>query len=101
MQELLRSERDRRCFVLALLTIRHILHIPRLPCPYRFVSAPLTRFFLGFIEAAFFPGAFFLLSKWYKRSELGTCIALLYCGTIISDAFGALIASGILDDMNG
>ena len=60
-----------------------------------------TRFFLGFVEAAFFPGALFLLSKWYKRSELGTRTALLYCGNIISNAFGALIASGILDYMNG
>ena len=61
----------------------------------------MTRFFLGFVEAAFFPGALFLLSKWYKRSELGTRIALLYCGNIISNAFGALMASGILDGMEG
>lgn len=66
-----------------------------------FIGALLTRFFLGFIEAAFFPGALFLISKWYKRSELGTRTALLYCGNIISNAFGALIASGILDGMNG
>ncbi|KAG8936933.1 hypothetical protein FRC02_010023 [Tulasnella sp. 418] len=37
---------------------------------HNFVGALLTRFFLGFVEAAFFPGALFLLSKWYKRSEL-------------------------------
>ncbi|KAH9900037.1 MFS general substrate transporter [Cubamyces lactineus] len=66
-----------------------------------FVGALLTRFFLGFVEAAFFPGALFLISKWYKRSELGTRTALLYCGNIISNAFGALIASGILDGMGG
>ncbi|KAI0751563.1 MFS general substrate transporter [Daedaleopsis nitida] len=66
-----------------------------------FIGALLTRFFLGFVEAAFFPGALFLLSKWYKRSELGTRTALLYCGNIISNAFGALIASGILDGMDG
>jgi hypothetical protein len=30
-----------------------------------FTGALLTRFFLGFVEAAFFPGALFLLSKWY------------------------------------
>ncbi|KAI1786687.1 MFS general substrate transporter [Ganoderma leucocontextum] len=66
-----------------------------------FVGALLTRFFLGFVEAAFLPGALFLLSKWYKRSELGTRTAVLYCGNIISNAFGALIASGILDGMNG
>jgi MFS family permease len=65
------------------------------------VGALLTRFFLGFVEAAFFPGALFLLSKWYKREELGLRIALLYCGNIVSNAFGALLASGILDGMQG
>jgi MFS family permease len=44
---------------------------------HNFVGALLTRFFLGFVEAAFFPGALFLLSKWYKRSELGQRTALL------------------------
>lgn len=61
----------------------------------------LTRFFLGFVEAAFFPGALFLLSKWYKRNELGSRTAILYCGNIISNAFGSLLASGILDGMEG
>ena len=69
--------------------------------PWSFVGALLTRFFLGFVEAAFFPGALFLISKWYKRSELGVRTAILYCGNIISNAFGALIASGILDGMEG
>lgn len=32
---------------------------------HNFTGALLTRFFLGFVEAAFFPGALFLLSKWY------------------------------------
>lgn len=44
-----------------------------------FVGALLTRFFLGFVEAAFFPGSLFLLSKWYKRSELGQRTALVCC----------------------
>jgi len=66
-----------------------------------FVSALLTRFFLGFVEAAFFPGSLFLLSKWYTKSELGARTALLYCGNIISNAFGTLLASGILSRMQG
>ncbi|GJE84982.1 MFS general substrate transporter [Phanerochaete sordida] len=66
-----------------------------------FVGALLTRFFLGFVEAAFFPGALFLLSKWYTRRELGVRTALLSCGSLISNAFGSLIASGILDGMEG
>ncbi|TRM65356.1 major facilitator superfamily domain-containing protein [Schizophyllum amplum] len=66
-----------------------------------FVGALLTRFFLGFVEAAFFPGALFLISKWYKKDEIGLRMAILYCGSIISNAFGALMASGILSGMDG
>ncbi|KAF8231887.1 sugar transporter [Tricholoma matsutake] len=68
---------------------------------HNFVGALLSRFFIGFVEAAFFPGALFLLSKWYKRDEIGLRTAILYCGNIISNAFGALMASGILSGMNG
>ncbi|KAF8138536.1 major facilitator superfamily domain-containing protein [Boletus edulis] len=66
-----------------------------------FVGALLTRFFLGFVEAAFFPGALFLISKWYKQDEIGLRTAILYFGNIMSNAFGALLASGILGGMNG
>lgn len=66
-----------------------------------FIGALLTRFFLGFVEAAFFPGALFLLSKWYTRKELGVRTAVLSCGSLISNAFGSLIASGILSGMEG
>ncbi|KAJ7667975.1 MFS general substrate transporter [Mycena polygramma] len=55
----------------------------------------------GFTEAAFFPGAWFLISKWYTRRELSQRTALLSCGSLISNAFGSLIASGILDTMEG
>ncbi|KAG9083218.1 hypothetical protein FRC07_013978, partial [Ceratobasidium sp. 392] len=85
---------------------------------HNFVGALLTRFFLGFVEAAFFPGALFLLSKWYKRDELGLRTAILYCGKVLlssrvvpgpfsvvgnlsSNAFGGLLAAGILDGMQG
>ncbi|KAG1820238.1 sugar transporter [Suillus subaureus] len=64
-----------------------------------FTGAVLTRFFLGFVEAAFFPGALFLISKWF-RTEIGFRTAILYCGNIVSNAFGALLASGILGGMN-
>ncbi|KAH7337434.1 MFS general substrate transporter [Rhizoctonia solani] len=68
---------------------------------HSFVPALLTRFFLGFVEAAFFPGALFMLSKWYKREELGLRTAILYCGSLSSNAFGGLLAAGILDGMEG
>jgi MFS family permease len=53
------------------------------------------------VEATFFPGAVFLLSRWYKRNELGLRTALFYCGSSVSNAFGALIASGILGSLDG
>jgi len=60
-----------------------------------------TRFSLGFVEAAFFPGALFLISKWYKRHELSERTAFLACGILASNAFGSLIASAILSSMQG
>ncbi|KAF9646956.1 MFS general substrate transporter, partial [Thelephora ganbajun] len=68
---------------------------------HNFVGALVTRLFLGICECAFFPGALFLLSKWYKRDELGLRTAVLSCGSLLSNAFGSLIASGILDGMEG
>ncbi|WWC72678.1 uncharacterized protein I206_106642 [Kwoniella pini CBS 10737] len=66
-----------------------------------FVSALLTRFFLGIIEAAFLPGALFILSKWYRKDELSLRYTILYCGNLISNAFGSLIAAGVLANMDG
>jgi MFS family permease len=60
-----------------------------------------TRFFLGFVEAAFLPGALLILSKWYTRRELTTRNAILFCGNLISNAFSALVAAGVLSNMQG
>ncbi|KAJ8589302.1 MFS general substrate transporter [Rhizopogon salebrosus TDB-379] len=66
-----------------------------------FMGAVCTRFFLGFFEAAFFPGTLLLLSKWYTREELGQRTAVLGCANMISNTFGSLLASAILDRMDG
>jgi MFS family permease len=59
------------------------------------------RFFLGFIEAAYFPGCLFYLSSWYTRKELGFRTAVLYSGSLISGAFGGLVTAGITSNMDG
>ncbi|KAI7657534.1 MFS transporter [Hortaea werneckii] len=59
------------------------------------------RFFLGFIEAAYFPGCLYFLSCWYTRKELAFRSAILYSGSLISGAFAGLIAAGITDGMDG
>ncbi|KAL8932488.1 MAG: hypothetical protein Q9211_006284, partial [Gyalolechia sp. 1 TL-2023] len=59
------------------------------------------RFFLGFVEAAYFPGCLFFLSSWYTRKELGFRTAILYSGSLMSGAFSGLITAGITGGMDG
>ncbi|KAL3486804.1 major facilitator superfamily domain-containing protein [Aspergillus germanicus] len=61
----------------------------------------VIRFFLGFVEAAYFPGCLYFLSAWYTRKELGFRTAALYSGSLISGAFSGLIAAGITGNMDG
>jgi len=68
---------------------------------HNFAGMVSTRFFLGFVEAAFLPGALLILSKWYTRSELTVRNAILFCGNLISNAFSALIGAGVLSNMQG
>ncbi|KAK6219456.1 polyamine transporter tpo5 [Pestalotiopsis sp. IQ-011] len=60
-----------------------------------------VRFFLGFVEAAYFPGCLYYLSCWYTRKELGLRTAMLYSGALISGAFSGLISAGITANLNG
>jgi MFS transporter, ACS family, DAL5 transporter family protein len=60
-----------------------------------------VRFFLGIVEAPFFPGAVYLLSAWYTRKEMGMRCAILFGGNMLSNAFGSLIALGITQRMDG
>ncbi|KAK0719590.1 major facilitator superfamily domain-containing protein [Lasiosphaeris hirsuta] len=60
-----------------------------------------VRFFLGFVEAAYFPGCLYYLSCWYTRKELGFRTAILYSGALISGAFSGLIAAGVRYGMDG
>jgi len=59
------------------------------------------RIFIGLPESAFYPGAIYLLSRWYTKKELAFRSAILYGGLLLSNAFGALIAAGILANMEG
>ncbi|KAL0944930.1 allantoate permease [Colletotrichum truncatum] len=59
------------------------------------------RFFLGIVEAPFFPGAIYYMSCWYTKKELGLRMALLVCGLLLSNCFAGLISAGILSGMAG
>ncbi|CCG84471.1 protein of unknown function [Taphrina deformans PYCC 5710] len=61
----------------------------------------LIRFFLGFAEAPFFSGALLILSAWYTRREMAPRIAIMYSGNTLANAFGGLLAAGILKNLEG
>lgn len=64
-------------------------------------SIVACRFILGVVEAPFFAGVLFYLSKWYTKEELAKRMAIFYSGSLISGAFGNLLAAGILSGLNG
>lgn len=66
-----------------------------------FKALTAVRFFLGMVEAPFFPGALFLLSCWYTRKELALRTSILYSGSLLSGAFGGLVAAGVQSSLNG
>ncbi|SJL09618.1 related to nicotinamide mononucleotide permease [Armillaria ostoyae] len=53
------------------------------------------------VQAAFYPGTIYLLSSWYTKKELAFRSAILFSGLLISNAFGSLMAAGILGGMEG
>jgi MFS family permease len=66
-----------------------------------FKGLVICRFFLGFLEAPFFPGALFLLSSWYTPRELATRTAVMYTGSLLSSAFGGLVGAGVQYGLDG
>ncbi|KAK0705671.1 major facilitator superfamily domain-containing protein [Lasiosphaeris hirsuta] len=60
-----------------------------------------VRFFLGFVEAPFFPGAVFLMSSWYTRAELTRRMSYFYSGNALANMFGGIIGAAVLGNMEG
>ena len=62
-----------------------------------------VRFFLGIAEAGMFPGCFYLIGMWYKRSEAQRRFSFFFSSTTLAGAFGGLLASAIgkMDGMRG
>ncbi|EME45769.1 hypothetical protein DOTSEDRAFT_129161 [Dothistroma septosporum NZE10] len=67
---------------------------------HNFTSLVVVRFFLGFVEAPFFPGVIFLMSSWYTRAELTRRVAWFYSGSSLANMFGGLFAAGILGNLD-
>ncbi|CAD6899752.1 unnamed protein product [Tilletia controversa] len=54
-----------------------------------------TRALLGIFEAALFPGAAFLLSCWYLRSEVQVRLTYFYLLAVVASGFASIIAYGL------
>lgn len=62
-----------------------------------FTGLLLARFFLGLVEAPFYPGALYMLSLFYTRKEIATRMSVLYTGALAATAVAGLIAIGIFE----
>lgn len=60
-----------------------------------FTDLLVTRFFLGVLEAPFYPGALYMLSMFYTKKELATRYSILFTGNVCGTAFAGLIAIGV------
>lgn len=62
-----------------------------------------TRFFLGVFESGMFPGSFYLIGMWYRRSEAQKRYSFFFSSTTLAGAFGGLLASaiGLMEGMRG
>lgn len=50
---------------------------------------------VGLFESGMFPGCFYLLAMWYKRSESQKRYSFFFCSTTLAGAFGGLLATAI------
>lgn len=67
---------------------------------YGFSGLFWSRFFLGMFEAGMLPGASFVISTWYRRSELQVRQSLIMSVAVSLNAFGSLI-SWVISMMKG
>ncbi|KAF9569886.1 MFS general substrate transporter [Agrocybe pediades] len=59
-----------------------------------------VRILLGATEAGLYPGIVFYITSWYKRSEMGTRVAIFFSSATVAGAFSGLLAAAI-SNMDG
>jgi MFS family permease len=67
----------------------------------RTTSSPTSGIASSLTFRTVYPGAVYLLSRWYTRKEIATRIAILYTGNILATAFAGLIAAGVFHGLDG
>ena len=59
------------------------------------------RVIIGCLEAGFAPGVLMLISSWYRKEEQSKRFAIYISASILSGAFGGLMAGAITGTMDG
>ncbi|KND89437.1 putative transporter [Tolypocladium ophioglossoides CBS 100239] len=63
------------------------------------VGFALCRFFIGLMEAPFFPALTLMTSSWYTKEESPMRMAIWHAGNTISNIISSFLAAGILENM--
>jgi len=63
---------------------------------HNYAGLMVCRVLLGVAEAGFFPGAVYIITRWYDQKQLQLRIALFYCASALSGAFSGLLAFAIV-----
>lgn len=61
----------------------------------------IARFLLGVAEAGFFPGALYLLSRWFPSARRTRMTAVFFIGVPVSGVLGSLVSGWIMHAMGG
>jgi MFS family permease len=65
------------------------------------VTFYVARFLLGVAEAGFFPGALYLLSRWFPSSRRTRMTAVFFIGVPVSGVLGSLVSGWIMHALGG
>lgn len=61
----------------------------------------IARFLLGVAEAGFFPGALYLLSRWFPSERRTRMTAVFFVGVPVSGVLGSLVSGWIMHALSG
>ncbi|GAA3525819.1 MFS transporter [Amycolatopsis ultiminotia] len=61
----------------------------------------LARFLLGVAEAGFFPGALYLLSRWFPSARRTRMTAIFFIGVPVSGVLGSLVSGWVMHALGG
>ncbi|MFJ7219038.1 MFS transporter [Amycolatopsis sp. NPDC098790] len=61
----------------------------------------VARFLLGVAEAGFFPGALYLLSRWFPSARRTRMTAVFFIGVPVSGVLGSLVSGWIMHALGG